>query len=152
MKTISLLHYRLAGELAAFLRARCAVGEWEGLGIAALCRRFATSESIAGRAFRSRYGCSIHAFVIRERMRFATTLLADERIPVSEVAYRSGYSCLSNFSRDFARYTGQAPLAWRRAVLRDACTCIATCGNCEQDRNCSFAVIEAFNFVHSHNG
>lgn len=118
-------HWRRATDLAAFLRTRCHAGEWEGLGIDALFRRFATSESLLRRAFRQRQGCSIHAFIINERIEFSKRLLRDDCLPISEVASRSGYSCLSNFSRDFSRYTGQTPLAWRRAAAEAITTNVA---------------------------
>lgn len=111
-KTISIVHHARAGELGDFVRARCAAGEWEGLSIDALCKRFTSSKTVLTRAFRRRYDVTIHAFIVGERMRYAKGLLT-ERLPVCDIALLSGYSCVSNFSRDFARYTGMSPMAWR---------------------------------------
>lgn len=112
-KTISLVQYRKAGELRSFLEARCAKGEWEGLGISKLCTRFAVCESLLARAFRRRYGLSIHAFIIGQKLLFAKSLLFEGSFTVKEVADRAGYTSVSNFSRDFARLTGMSPMAWR---------------------------------------
>lgn len=116
-KTISLIHYRRAGDLADHIRARCAQGEWERLDIDSLCKKFTASETVLTRSFRQRYRVTVHAFIISEKMRFAKTLLMQDGLTISEISHQSGYTSLSNFSRDFTRLTGRSPLAWRNCSV-----------------------------------
>jgi AraC-like DNA-binding protein len=110
----SILHHERAGEIAAFLRARCEAGDRDGIDIVSLCTRFTTSPTVLSRAFRNRYRCTVRAFIIRERVVIAKRLLMDGRLSVSEVAARVGYTSLTNFSRDFSKATGFSPVAWRK--------------------------------------
>lgn len=49
--------------------------------------------------------------VLRER---ATRLLMETDLPVSEIAFRTGYNDVSNFTRAFKRWTGKTPRDFRR--------------------------------------
>jgi AraC-like DNA-binding protein len=49
---------------------------------------------------------------LRER---ACRLLTQERLSISEIAWRLGYNDVSNFSRAFKRWTGHSPKDWRQA-------------------------------------
>lgn len=53
--------------------------------------------------------------VLRER---AIVRLLDPSLPVSQIAIDLGYSDLANFSHAFKRWTGQSPVAFRRAGSR----------------------------------
>jgi AraC-like DNA-binding protein len=48
---------------------------------------------------------------LRER---SERLLAETDLQVSEVAFRAGYTDVSNFTRAFRRWTGKTPKAYRR--------------------------------------
>ncbi len=50
------------------------------------------------------------------RQRLAEDYLRDPRLRLVEIAALLGFSEQSAFSRSFRRWTGQTPLAWRRAV------------------------------------
>lgn len=65
------------------------------------------------RSFKQRYGITIHVLIARERIEFAKRLLERRHLPVKEIALRSGYGSLPNFSRDFSRVVGISPVAWR---------------------------------------
>lgn len=49
---------------------------------------------------------------LRER---ACRLLDEDRLSISEIAWRLGYNDVSNFSRAFKRWTGESPKGWRQS-------------------------------------
>lgn len=48
----------------------------------------------------------------------AERLLAEDRLPLAEIAYLLGYSEPATFHRAFRSWTGHTPAAWRRATRR----------------------------------
>ena len=106
--------YRLATQVAAHIRAQLSSGYSANLSICCLSRQFATSETVLTKSFKKWHGVSVHAFIIHEKIAFATQLLLNSDTPIKLIAMQLGYSELANFSRDFARYTGVSPLAFRR--------------------------------------
>ncbi len=53
-------------------------------------------------------------FIIQQRIALAGQLLAETTLPVGEIGYRCGYSSPCYFSRQFKKWTGLAPRAFRR--------------------------------------
>lgn len=111
--TISLAHYRKAGQAAAYLEALIAGGETHLPSVAELCRLFVAGESVLSRAFKRRYGLTIHAFIINGKMERGKKLLLESGCTVKEIAQQLGYTELSNFSRDFTKLVGVSPSAFR---------------------------------------
>ena len=68
------------------------------------------------RVFRQELGLTPHQHLVRTRLRHAVRLLADTDLPVTEVAYASGFGDLSHFLRAFRRAMGRPPGAFRRAL------------------------------------
>ena len=66
-------------------------------------------------------GTSFRALCDAHRGRRAKWLLADEHLPVSEVAYRLGYSDPGNFSRAFRRWFATSPAAYRAELTARRC-------------------------------
>jgi AraC-like DNA-binding protein len=66
------------------------------------------------RLFARVLGVSPHQYLIRCRLRHAARLLAEQTLPVTEVALDCGFGDLSNFVRCFGRATGRSPLAFRQ--------------------------------------
>jgi AraC-like DNA-binding protein len=60
-------------------------------------------------------GLSFSELTSELRVRQACTLLRDHRLSVEQVAERTGYSDVSNFTRAFRRWTGSTPAAFRKA-------------------------------------
>lgn len=58
-------------------------------------------------------GTSFRALVDGVRKQRAAALLADPRVPVSEVAYGLGYTDPANFGRAFRRWFGESPRRYR---------------------------------------
>ncbi|MEG3790924.1 AraC family transcriptional regulator [Lysobacter sp. CCNWLW3] len=71
------------------------------------------------RLFSAVLGVTPHQYLLRARLRRAVPLLADERRPITEVAYDSGFADLSNFVRTFRRAAGVSPRGFRRAARGD---------------------------------
>jgi AraC-like DNA-binding protein len=73
------------------------VALYVGLGVRTLERRF-----------HDQFGTTPKAWIMRERMSFAPPLLA-KGLSNKEIAGSLGYTCESNFCRDFKRNYGHAP-------------------------------------------
>lgn len=71
------------------------------------------------RLFRAVLGVTPHQYLVRARLRRAARLLADDTLPITDVAYDVGFGDLSNFVRTFHRAAGVSPRAFRRAARGD---------------------------------
>ncbi len=82
-------------------------------------------------AFRNTFGLPPHSWRQLQRVRLAKSLLADELIPLTDIAARCGFADQAHFTRAFKACTDTTPLAWRRAHNR-RCAVIATpqCQRC----------------------
>ena len=65
------------------------------------------------RFFKEQTGQTFHAYLSRVRVGHAEELLAGSDLPVTEVAYSSGFSSLKTFNRLFRTYTGTSPSRYR---------------------------------------
>lgn len=70
------------------------------------------------RIFRHSIGVTPHQYLMRMRLLRAIDLLRDTRQPVTSIAYESGWSDLSNFTRTFLRDVGCSPGQYRRGDRR----------------------------------
>ncbi|MES2261081.1 MAG: AraC family transcriptional regulator ligand-binding domain-containing protein [Pseudomonadota bacterium] len=61
---------------------------------------------------------TFRALSLRIRAERARAMLADGALPVSQIAYRLGYSDVANFSHAFHHAHGCSPSAWRAALAR----------------------------------
>ncbi len=66
------------------------------------------------RVFSKVLGVTPHQYLVRARLRRAARLLANEELPVTDVALDSGFADLSNFVRTFRRAAGMSPREFRR--------------------------------------
>jgi AraC-like DNA-binding protein len=103
---------RRAVEAALWLEANA--GEPVGLEDAA--REAGLSPFHFLRLFARVVGVTPHQYLLRVRLRRAAKLLAEESLPVTEVAFESGFADLSNFVRTFGRAAGVSPKRFRRAL------------------------------------
>lgn len=74
-----------------------------------LARLAGMSESKMTRLFRQIFGSSIYDYFQTVRMQEAAYLLREQKLSVSEVGYRLGFSNLSHFGRLFEKHTGFKP-------------------------------------------
>jgi AraC family transcriptional regulator len=71
------------------------------------------------RSFAGILGVTPHQYLLRSRLRRAARLLADDALPITEVAFEVGFNDLSNFVRTFHRAAGVSPRGFRRAAKGD---------------------------------
>ena len=68
------------------------------------------------RLFARVLGVTPHQYLIRSRLRRAARLLADDTMPVTEIALDVGFGDLSNFVRTFHRAAAMSPRSFRQAA------------------------------------
>jgi AraC family transcriptional regulator len=68
------------------------------------------------RKFRSEFGCPPHQYLMRERVRLASQLLARPELPLKSVAASSGFADQSHMTRLFRRFKGVTPAQYRRTL------------------------------------
>lgn len=66
------------------------------------------------RVFARVFGLTPHQYLIRRRLGHAARLLADDTMPVTELALQVGFGDLSNFVRSFGQAAGMSPSQFRR--------------------------------------
>ena len=86
------------------------------LDVAELAAQQCLSPSHLHACFRREAGTTPHQFVLRLRVEEACRLLAETRLPLSEVAARCGFSSQSAMTHVLVRHTGRRPRQWRHAV------------------------------------
>ena len=84
---------------------------------ARLARSQGVSEGTLRRRFKASTGSSIHAFVVRERVARARTLLLETDWPLKEIASKLGYANVYFFARQFRQVAGVAPGVFRKSRL-----------------------------------
>ena len=87
---------------------------FEELTIDGICAEIHVSKYHFCHSFKEKVGLSVMDYVLRTRIVMAKAMLAKERISVSEVSARCGFSSLSYFSRVFKESVGMTPLEYRR--------------------------------------
>ncbi len=68
------------------------------------------------RMFTAAVGVAPYRYVSRRRLERAMAMLADDKLPLHEIAHRSRFSSQASFNRAFRRATGMAPGEYRRLL------------------------------------
>jgi AraC family transcriptional regulator, regulatory protein of adaptative response / methylphosphotriester-DNA alkyltransferase methyltransferase len=84
------------------------------LHLEGVARRLATSRRQLQRAFSEAGETSFRDELARIRMEHARRLLAEDVLPVRQVAVRVGYPQPAQFAKSFRRYHGRPPSTYRR--------------------------------------
>jgi transcriptional regulator GlxA family with amidase domain len=84
------------------------------LTIAAIARRAGVTARSLETIFRKSIGETPGAYYLRLRLGAARRLVLDTRIPMADIAARTGFSSAAAFSRAFSRAFGKAPVRMRR--------------------------------------
>lgn len=87
--------------------------EWP---IRRLARVSGVSEAHFARSFRQAFGLPPHRYLLTRRIERATALLRDTDLPITEIAFRTGWESLGTFGRTFRDITGESPSANRQRV------------------------------------
>ena len=80
------------------------------------------SEAHFARSFKQAFGVPPHRYLLTRRIERAMALLRDTDLPITEIAFQTGWASLGTFGRTFRDITGQNPGAIRsraRAALHE---------------------------------
>jgi transcriptional regulator GlxA family with amidase domain len=80
------------------------------------------SEAHFARSFKAAFGVPPHRYLLTRRIERAMTLLRDSNLPITEVAFQTGWQSLGTFGRIFRDITGEKPSTIRvraRAAARE---------------------------------
>ncbi|WP_373563158.1 helix-turn-helix transcriptional regulator [Tunturibacter empetritectus] len=81
-----------------------------------LARECNLSAGHFARAFKTTFGVSVHRWVVDRRIEHAKVLMSHSTLSLPDVAFRTGFSSQSTFSRAFQQHVGASPGVWRRNV------------------------------------
>lgn len=74
------------------------------------------SQAYFARSFQQAFGIPPHRYLLTRRIEQASTLLRDTDLPITEIAFATGWESLGTFGRTFRDITGQSPSALRLAA------------------------------------
>ena len=80
--------------------------EWP---VSRLARVSAVSEAHFARSFKEAFGLPPHRYLLTRRIERAKALLRDTMLPISEIAFQTGWKSLGTFGRTFRDVTGESP-------------------------------------------
>jgi transcriptional regulator GlxA family with amidase domain len=108
--------------LRRLLRAkdRMDAASHEAWPVARLARVSAVSEAHFARSFKQAFGVPPHRYLLTRRIERATALLRDTELPVTEIAFQTGWESLGTFGRTFRDITGESPSAVRSRAQANA--------------------------------
>ena len=71
------------------------------------------SEAHFARSFKDAFGVPPHRYLLTRRIERATAMLRDTDIPITEIAFETGWNSLGTFGRTFRDITGESPGEFR---------------------------------------
>ena len=80
------------------------------------------SQAHFARSFKQAFGVPPHRYLLTRRIERASALLRDTELPITEIAFQTGWESLGTFGRTFRDVTGESPGAVRargRAVAHE---------------------------------
>jgi AraC family transcriptional regulator len=89
------------------------------VGSCELAKVVGLSDSRFSKAFRIRFGVSVHAYVTFRRIEVSRHLMLTTEAPLSEIALSCGMSDQAHFTKVFKRMVGQPPSRWRKSQQND---------------------------------
>jgi transcriptional regulator GlxA family with amidase domain len=78
-----------------------------------LARVSRVSEAHFARSFKRAFGVPPHRYLLTRRIERAMALLRDTDLPITEIAFQTGWGSLGTFGRIFRDVTGESPGAIR---------------------------------------
>jgi AraC-like DNA-binding protein len=97
--------------LRRLLRARDRIdaAPHESWSVAALARVSCVSAEHFARSFKAAFGLPPHRYLLTRRIEAAAALLVDTQLPITDIAFRTGWNSLGTFGRTFRDVTGLSP-------------------------------------------
>ena len=74
-----------------------------------LARVSHVSEAHFARSFKEAFGVPPHRYLLTRRIERAKALLRDTELPITEIAFQTGWNSLGTFTRTFRDVTGETP-------------------------------------------
>lgn len=81
----------------------------ESWPVARLARVSGVSQAHFARAFKQAFGVPPHRYLLTRRIERAIALLRDTELPITEIAFQTGWESLGTFGRTFRDITGESP-------------------------------------------
>jgi transcriptional regulator GlxA family with amidase domain len=78
-----------------------------------LARVSGVSAAHFARSFKQAFGVPPHRYLLTRRIERATALLRDTDLPITDIAFQTGWESLGTFGRTFRDITGESPSANR---------------------------------------
>jgi transcriptional regulator GlxA family with amidase domain len=78
-----------------------------------LARVSAVSAAHFARSFKEAFGVPPHRYLLTRRIERATALLRETDLPITDIAFQTGWNSLGTFGRIFRDVTGESPSAVR---------------------------------------
>jgi transcriptional regulator GlxA family with amidase domain len=97
--------------LRRLLRAkdRMDAASHEAWPVRRLARVSGVSEAHFARSFKEAFGLPPHRYLLTRRIERATALLRETDLPITEIAFQTGWGSLGTFGRTFRDITGESP-------------------------------------------
>lgn len=89
-----------------------------GITTSSVAKTLGVNPDYIGRVFKSATGRSLTRGLHERRVAKAKSLLLDNILNISEIAYECGYKDLPHFRRMFKRHAGMTPSGYRKSNLR----------------------------------
>lgn len=106
-----------AHRIAGMIAQRIAEGGSERAGVETIAAQFGWSSRQIRRMLQKELGVSPMELVLTRRLLLAKQLLTETALPVTEIAFASGFASLRRFNDAFSRRYGMAPTGFRRAAV-----------------------------------
>src|SRR5689334_3177833 len=74
-----------------------------------LARVSGVSEAHFARSFKEAYGIPPHRYLLTRRIERAAALLRETELPITDIAFQTGWKSLGTFGRTFRDVTGESP-------------------------------------------
>lgn len=102
--------------LRRLLRAkdRMDAASHEAWPVRRLARVSGVSEAHFARSFKQAFGLPPHRYLLSRRIERAKALLRDSDLPITDIAFQTGWCSLGTFGRTFRDVTGESPGDLRR--------------------------------------
>jgi transcriptional regulator GlxA family with amidase domain len=102
--------------LRRLLRAkdRMDAGPHEAWTVQRLAQVSGVSQAHFARSFKEAFGVPPHRYLLTRRIERATALLRDTDLPITEIAFQTGWGSLGTFGRIFRDITGASPSTVRK--------------------------------------
>lgn len=97
--------------LRRLLRAkdRMDAASHEAWPVSRLARVSGVSEAHFARSFKDAFGAPPHRYLLTRRIERAAALLRDTDLPITDIAFQTGWNSLGTFGRTFRDVTGKSP-------------------------------------------